>query len=293
VQPERRAKYVSPGYLQTLGTRLVAGRDIEWADIDTRRPIAMLSANLARELWGEPATALGKRIRSVRPDQPGVWREIVGVVQDVHEDALHLPPPATVYWPVYIEDFGGGASFAVPAISYVVRSGRTGTEAFINEIRQAVWSVDSTLPVFLVRTLQDLYAASLARTSFTLILLGIASGLAFCLGVVGIYGVLSYVVSQRRREIGIRLALGEPPAALEQRFVRYGLTLAALGIAVGLAGAAGAGRLMASLLYGVEPLDAATYAAALVVLLAAAGLASYFPARRAAGVDPVQTLRAE
>jgi ABC-type antimicrobial peptide transport system permease subunit len=140
---------------------------------------------------------------------------------------------------------------------------------------------------------QDLYAGSLAQTSFTLVMLAIAAAMALGLGVVGIYGVMAYVVSQRTREIGIRLALGAQPAALKRMFVLGALARVAVGVAVGLAAAFALTRLMSSLLFGVGPLDAPTYVAALGVLLAAAALASYVPARRAANVDPVETLRAE
>jgi ABC-type antimicrobial peptide transport system permease subunit len=141
--------------------------------------------------------------------------------------------------------------------------------------------------------MQDLYAGSLARTSFTLVMLAIAGGMALLLGVVGIYGVIAYVVSQRTREIGIRLALGAKPGDLERMFLLHGLALSGVGILVGVVVAAGFGRLMSSVLFGVEPMDPAAYAAAIGVIVAAAALASYLPARRAAAIDPIETLRAE
>jgi ABC-type antimicrobial peptide transport system permease subunit len=149
------------------------------------------------------------------------------------------------------------------------------------------------LPLFEVRTMQDIYFESLARTSFTLVLLAIAGSMALVLSFVGIYGVLSYVVSQRSREIGIRLALGAQAPALKRMFVLYGLRVAAIGIAVGLAGATAFSRWITSQLFGVRPLDPATYFAVLGVLLAAVSLAAYLPARRAAGLDPIETLRPE
>jgi len=291
--PTRRFKFVSPGYFEALGTRMIAGRDITWSEVEGLRPVVVISESLARELWGTPAAAIGKRIRESTPDTAGHWREIVGVVQDVHEDALHQSPPTMVYWPVLMDQFGGNERFGSQAIVFVIRSGRAGTESLMNEVRQAVWSVNADLPIFLVRTMQDLYAASLARTSFTLVMLGIAGAMALGLGIIGIYGVIAYVVSQRAREIGIRLALGAQPAALSRMFVRHGLGLAAVGVAAGVAAAVGLTRLMASLLFGVAPLDLATYAGAVGVILVAAALASYVPARRAAAIDPVETLRAE
>jgi ABC-type antimicrobial peptide transport system permease subunit len=178
----------------------------------------------------------------------------------------------------------------VPAINFVIRSERAGTASFVREIEQAVWPVNADIPVFLPRTMEDFYADSLARTSFTLVMLGL---MALGLGLIGIYGVIAYVVAQRAREIGIRLALGARPAALKRMFVRHGVVLALLGAGIGLAAAVGLTRLMSSLLFGVGALDPLTYVGALVVTLAAAALASYVPARRAALIDPVETLRAQ
>jgi ABC-type antimicrobial peptide transport system permease subunit len=141
--------------------------------------------------------------------------------------------------------------------------------------------------------MQELYEESLAPTSFTLVMLGIAGAMAMMLGLIGIYGVISYTVSQRKREIGIRVALGAKPGALRWLFVRYGLALAGAGTVTGLAAAAGLTRLMKSVLFGISPVDPLTYTAMPLVLVAAVVLASYLPARRAAAVDPVETLRAE
>jgi ABC-type antimicrobial peptide transport system permease subunit len=141
--------------------------------------------------------------------------------------------------------------------------------------------------------MRDLYAASLARTSFTLVMLAIASAMALALGVVGIYGVIAYVVSQRTREIGIRSALGAEPRQLEKMFLLHGLTLSGMGVMIGLVAAATLERSMSSLLFGIEPLDPAAYFAAIGVIVASAALASYLPARRAAAIDPVETLKAE
>jgi putative ABC transport system permease protein len=163
----------------------------------------------------------------------------------------------------------------------------------MEEIRQAIWSVNGNVPVAQERTVQDLYAASLARTSFTLVLLAIAGGMALALGVIGIYGVIAHFVSQRTREIGIRAAFGAEPRHLKRMFLRHGLTLGAVGIVVGLGAAVALGRWMSSLLIGISPMDPAAYIAALGVIFAAAALASYLPARRAATINPMETLRAE
>jgi len=181
----------------------------------------------------------------------------------------------------------------MPFIAYVVRSERAGTASFAAEINRAVWAVNADLPVFLVRTVQDLYAGFLAQTSFTLAMLAIAAVMALGLGVVGIYGVMAYIVSQRTREIGIRSALGANPRQLKRIFLLQGLALSGVGAAAGLVAAIGLGRLMSSLLFGIGPMDPIAYVAALGITIAAATLASYLPARRAATIDPMVTLRAE
>jgi len=289
--PGRRMKFVSPGYFGAIGTRLIAGRDITWNDIDRRIRVAVISENFAREVWGSAAAALGQRIRAPAPGTaPPVWREIIGVAQDVHEDALHHPAPTMVYFPVLMDNFGGQALTGTRAINLVIRSDQAGTESLLNTVRNEVWSVNSNMPVFLVRTMKDLYDDSMARTSFAMVMLVIAGAMALGLGLIGIYGVMSYVVSRRAREIGLRLALGAEPAALKRMFVRHGLVLTGLGIAIGLVAALGLTRLMSSLLFGTGPLDPATYIAVLFVLTLAAVLASYVPARRAAMVNPMTTL---
>ena len=275
----------SPGWFEALGTRFVAGGDLAWANVDQGRPVTLVSENLARELWGEPQAALGKRIRS---DASGPWREIVGVTQDVYH-SLYQPASRSMYPPIGPGPVRGG----LLTTSFVVRSERAGTESLANEIRQAVWASNPDLTVYDVRTLQQHYSNSLARTSFMLVLLAIAGVMALLLSVVGIYGVISYIVSQRRREIGIRLALGAQAKSVQRMFVRQGLAVALIGVAVGLAAAVAMSRWLASFLFDVRPLDFPTYVAVLGVLLVAVTLAAYLPARRAARLDPVETLRAE
>jgi ABC-type antimicrobial peptide transport system permease subunit len=175
----------------------------------------------------------------------------------------------------------------------VIRSSRAGTEGLLNEVRQTIWSVNGRQPVSFVRTLETLYDQSMAQTSFTLVMLAIAGGMALLLGIVGIYAVIAYVVSQRTREIGIRIALGAQRAVLLQVFVRQGLLLAGAGVALGLAAAAGLTHLMSSLLFGVDALDPLTYAVVSALLLVISVPASYLPARRAMGIDPVHALRGE
>ena len=297
IPPLRLFKMVSPGYVQTLGATLVAGRDFTWADALELHPVAMVSDNLARELWGGPSAAIGKR---VRPYTTGPWREIVGVVSDTRDDGLNRKAPTVAYWPMMMKDFAPTAKgeqepppFATRSLAYLVRSSRTGTAGFVDELGRTVWSINPNLPMAGVRTLQDIYDASLARTSFTLAMLGIAGAMALLLGVAGVYGVISYSVSQRAREIGIRIALGAQPQSVTRMFVKHGLILATIGVAIGLAAASGATRLIASLLFEVNPIDPVTYGLVSLALIGATVLASYVPALRATAVDPIEALRAE
>jgi predicted permease len=288
--PMRLYKYVSPGFFKTAGTRMMAGRELTWIDVYNQRPVVMVSANLASELWGSPSAALGKRLRKFGTS----WKEVVGVVQDVHENGVEKNAPEAVYWPTMMAGMYGASPLdAMRSVTFVVRSDRTGTQGLLSQVRQAVWSVNASLPVASTRTMQDIYDQSMTRTSFTLVMLGIAGAMALLLGILGIYGVIAYAVSQRRREIGIRLALGAPQSELKRMFMRYALKLAGIGVAIGLVAAASLTRVMSSLLFGIAPMDPLTYVAVPVILLGAALMASYLPARRAAAVDPVETLKAE
>lgn len=289
--PLRRWKNVSPGFLSTMGTPLVAGRDYTWTDLLELRPVVMISENLARELWGSPSAAIGKRLT------PGIaanWREVIGVARDVREDGADKPAPATVIWPVYgLGPYSTGAPVVSRNVTFTIRSPRAGTEGLLKQIQEAVWSVNPRLPVAGLQTMADLHNRALARTSFTVVMLSVAGTMALTLGIIGIYGVIAYAVSQRRREIGIRMALGAQPATVRRMFLRHGLTLTAIGLTVGLAVAAGLSQLIASLLFGVSPLDPITFAVTALVLLAAVTGACYIPARRAASIDPVETLRGD
>jgi predicted permease len=288
IPPIRSFKFLAPGYLQTMGTPLVIGRDFTWSDVYDRHPFVLVSQNLARELWGSDTAALGKRLRESSKSD---WREVVGVVADVRDDGLEKKAPTVVYWPILMKGFDGDGMSR--SLALVIRSPRTGSEGFVKDVERAVWSVNASVPLASVRTLQSIYEGSMARTSFAMVLLALTAGMALVLGVVGIYGVTSYAVSQRTREIGIRMALGAEGSMLTGMVVREGLALAAVGAGCGLIAAFGLSRVMAALLFGVGTADPVTYLLVAAALLSAAVVASYLPARRVTKVDPVEALRAE
>ena len=287
IPPLRLYKHISPGFLQTAGTRLVAGREMTWAEVYSLRPVVMVSENLSRDMWGTPSAAVGKRLRQF-PKMP--WHEVVGVIQDVREKGVQEKAPEIVYWAPLVHNLFAPA---VRTATFVIRSERTGTEGFLKEVSAAVWSVNSNLPLASVRTMQDVYDKSLARVSFTLVMLGIAGAMALALGIIGIYGVMSYTVSQRQREIGIRLALGAQGEDVLQMVLRQGTRLALVGVAIGIGAALGLTRLMTNLLFGVTAHDPLTFLAVAALLILVALLACYIPARRATLVDPIVALRHE
>lgn len=288
--PLRRFKFITPGFFQTIGTPLVAGRDYTWSDIYDERKYVIVSENMAREMWGSPGAALGKRIREGMRDD---WRQIIGVAGDVRHDGADQKPPTVVYWPMLMQQFWGNETFVQRGVVFAIRSPRAGSQGLLEQVRQAVWSINPDLPLARVQTLEQIYRGSMARSAFTLVMLAIAGGMALLLGLVGIYGVISYSVSQRTRELGIRLALGAPLASVKAMVVRNGVWLAGIGAVLGLAVSAGMTRIMASWLYGISALDPLTYAAVSVGVVGAAAAASYLPARRAARVNPVEALKAE
>jgi predicted lysophospholipase L1 biosynthesis ABC-type transport system permease subunit len=221
------------------------------------------------------------------------WREIVGVAEDAHFNGVDKPAPTTVYWPILRANFEGQKVDVRRGMIYAVRSPRAGSQEFMHEIEQAVWQVNANNPLSSPMTMDQMFRKSMARTSFTLVLLSSAGAMALLLGVIGIYGVISYTVAQRSREVGIRMALGAQRSSLVRLFVRQGLVLTVIGAATGLAVAFGVMRLLSSILFHVSPFDPLTYAAITAVLLLTAGVACYLPSRRAAGVNPVDALRAE
>jgi predicted permease len=288
--PNRRYRHASPGLFAAQGSRLLTGRDFTWDDVFDRRRVAIVSEQMARESWGEPREALGKRIRIGRN---GPLTEVVGVVENIHTDGLHQPAPATVYARAGVETAANGSTTVRRTVTLAIRSSRAGSQAFLKEVAAAVHAVNASVPLADVRTLENAYRRSMARTSFTVTLIGIAAAMALSLAVVGVYGVLAYAVARRRHEVGIRLALGAQPSTVRALFVRQGLLLTSLGGILGLVSSVALSRWISSLLYGVTALDPLTYALSGAALAAGAILASVVPARRAASVDPMETLRSD
>lgn len=292
--PIRRFKWIGEGYFEAMGNPIVAGRSLTWTDIHNRTRVLLVTENFAREYWSDPVEAIGRRISTGL--EPGDWREIIGVVGDVRDNGVTEPPVAVIYWPMLIEDYYGEEFFVARSMSYAIRSPRVGTPDFLPELKKTIWSIQSSAPLANARTLEDVLRNSMARTSFTLVMLAIAAAAALLLATVGIYGVISYVVMQRTREIGVRIALGASAArvmwmVLRQGFGRFGLAIT--GVALGLVAAYWLTRLMTGLLVGVSAVDLATYVTVSVCVTVVVLLASFMPARRAASVDPIEALRTE
>ena len=278
---------IGPGAVEALGIDVIEGRAFRDGDEGDGLRAALVSRGFA-ETWWPDTSPLGRRVRFGGPDQD--WHQIVGVVEDVRSQGLASPPQGTVYFPT-LGEIGG--QFFVPRGQDVVVRVSGDPLAFLPVMRRELQALNPRIPLSNPRTMSEVFRGATARTSFTMSLLGAASGIALILGLVGIYGVISYIVSQRTREIGVRMALGASAGSVRGMVVRHGLLLALGGVVLGLFAAAGLSRVMASLLFGVEALDPLTYGTVAASLVAVATLASWLPALRAAGVDPSKALRAE
>ena len=287
--PVLQSQWVTEGYFEAMGIEIPEGRAIDRFDHVTRTGAVLISRNLARRLWGS-ASPLGKRLR---PSPRGEWYSVVGVTEDVRQVGADQQAPEMVYYPM-IGVGSDTARFAYmsQSMGYAVRT-EGSPEALIPAVREAVWSIDASLPVSDTQPLQNIVSRSMARTSFSMLMLGIAAAMALLLGAVGIYGVISYIVSQRTPEIGVRVALGATKHDVSRLVLGRGLLLTGVGIALGLLSAVSLGRLIQSLLFGVAPTDPITLLLAALTLTVVSLLATYVPARRAAIVDPVEALRAE
>jgi predicted permease len=279
-------RQVTPGYFDAMGITLVEGRDLRDEDGADGVRAVVVSATLARQFWpGESAVGRGIRYQDADED----W-EVVGVAPDVRFERVTEESAPLAYFPM----INGTSEEPVPTrqLAVVLHVG-TDPMAFVSAAREALREVDPRLPMVDPRTMDAVVRDAMAATSFTVLLLGIAAGIAVLLGTVGIYGVISYVVSRRTQEIGVRMALGAPANVVLREVVGQGMTLAGIGVAVGLVGAWGVSRVLTSLLYGVSPTDPLTYLGTASTLALVALMASWIPARRAALVDPVEALRSE
>ncbi|HKI04485.1 MAG TPA: ABC transporter permease [Thermoanaerobaculia bacterium] len=305
VPPILGTRFASPGYFEAMGIPVIEGRVFEGIDPARRSDEVVVSEALARRFW-PGKSALGKRLAQGL-SEGNRWYTIVGVVGSTRDLGLHEKPHEAVYFPVLRarqgpadnEDGENGENGAddedewVPRGFALVVKGRVDPASLAPQIRQAVWSIDPNLPLSRVRPMEEVVAHSMARTSFTMTLLVIAAAVALLLGAVGIYGVISYVVSQRTREIGVRMALGAARVDISRMVLREGAAITLLGIGIGLAFALALTRLMLALLYDVSPTDPTTFVAVPVLLTAVALMASWLPARRAAAVEPLEAIRYE
>ena len=289
---------VSGGYFEAMGMRILRGRLIDRGDVDRKQPVAVISQTLARTMF-KGQDPIGKRVASNQPPpkpgapRPLVWLTVVGVVTDIPMRALNETPMPMLYMP--LSQAMPRAGGILPGLSYLHFVVRTATPPadHVAAARAAVRQVDPDLAIAQVGTLQELVERASAQMTFTMILLAIAAIISLFLGVIGIYGVTSYIVSQRTGEIGVRLALGAEPAGITRRIVMQGGVVSLIGIAIGLVGAAAGGRLIASVLYGVSPRDPMVFALMAITLQAVALTACWIPARRAARLDPTIALRAD
>jgi putative ABC transport system permease protein len=275
-------RVATPGYFETLGIPLLAGRSFTGSDRDGAPGAALVNQTFARRVFpgGSP---LGQRVNTFFEGKDN-WVTIVGVIGDVKHHGLATAPEPEIYRPY--------AQHPITGMTVMLRAS-SDPLALAAEVREAVWGLDADVPISEVATLEEVVARSMARPRSVTVLLAVFAGIALLLGAIGIYGVMAYSVAHRRHEIGIRLALGARQGQVLRLVLGQGLALAALGLAVGLPLTAAATRLLESLLFGVAPADPLTLGGVALLLAVVALLASYYPARRAMEVDPVQALRYE
>jgi putative ABC transport system permease protein len=284
VPPNHMQAYVAPEYFRTLSIPLLSGRTFERADAARPSLEAIVSRSFAERYWkGE--SAIGKRIRS---NISGPWFTIVGIAADVHYQSLEKPAEQFIYYPLVTPSTDGPT---VPAGIAILLRTNGEPLALAPALRRIIAELDPTLPTFDERPMTARVAGAAARTRFVLVMLGAASLVALVMGMVGLYGVLAYGVTLRRREIGVRMALGATVSDVTRMIARRGILLAGLGIGAGLLGALGTTRFLQGLLYGVSPTDPVALIGTCALLLVVALIASWLPARRAAALDPMEALR--
>ncbi|HET6603587.1 MAG TPA: ABC transporter permease [Xanthomonadaceae bacterium] len=283
--------FTAGDYFRSMGIELLAGRAFTRDDHTVAPGNVIVSRSAAARLWPD-RDPIGMQLQQQQGDssqpQPG-WRTVVGVVGDVRQQGVAQEPEAAVYLPMLGPTPETSPVLRSPA--YVIRTPRA--ETIAADVRALVREVAPEAPMYRQYTMEGLVAGSTRRVTFTLLTLGMAAGLALVLGAVGLYGVLSYVVSARTREIGVRMALGAEAAQVRAMIVRQGVQVVAIGVGVGLGAAAALTGALGNLLFGVEPLDLATFAAMAATMIAVGLLASYLPARRASRLAPMDSLRRE
>jgi putative ABC transport system permease protein len=277
---EIEASMISPGYYRAIGTPLLRGREFTEADRKGSERVVIVNQAFAERFW-PGQDPIGKRMR--RGDS-GPWRTVVGVVADTKQYEVDGEPPITAFYPN--RQLGVGTR-------YLVIKAKADPRALVAPVTREVQALDADLPVYDVSTMEERLADSFARRRFSMFLLGVFAACASLLAAIGIYGVVSFWVSQRTRELGIRAALGARHHDIMRLVIGQVVVLVGIGIAAGLAAAFGLTRVMQRLLFGVSATDAVTYVMLAAALGVVALVASYVPARRAAGVPPIIALRAE
>jgi putative ABC transport system permease protein len=290
VPPILDSRWVTPSYFEAMRIPLLQGRGFDRLDPDEKVQEAMVSQALAERFW-PGKSPLGKRLGQGLGDNPQ-WTTIIGVVGNVRDNGLNEDPVEVVYYPMQPQVDFDNVTRIPESFTLVVR-GAGDPLRLVGPVREAVWSLDPNLPLAQIRSMEEVVDRSMVRTTFTMMLLVIAGAVALLLGTVGIYAVISYVVSQRTREIGVRMALGAGRRDISRMVLKESLGLALLGILLGLAGAFALTRLMLALLFDVSPTDPATFAAVPALLAAIALFASWLPAQRAASVAPLEAIRSE
>jgi putative ABC transport system permease protein len=281
--------FAMPGYFEALQIPLVAGRAFDRADLGPEARVVVVSAPLAERLWPHE-NPVGKRLTPARFEDTGTWYEIAGVAGPVRHDIIEAPPTEVIYYPMRPLYFSADADPLFSETLYFAVRADVSANTLTGPVSAAVWSVIPNVPITRIRTLRDIVAQASARTTFTLTLLAVAAGVALVLGLMGLYGLISYVVSRRRREIGIRMALGADSGMVNRMVLGSTLRLACWGLMLGLAGTLASARFLRSLLYEVSATDPLTIAIVSFLLLATALTAGYLPARRAARVHPVESV---
>ncbi len=285
--PVAMYKGVGPGYFETMGMTLLEGRTEKASDVEDGVPVAWVNETFARTLLD--GDAIGQHIRWERSGSDSTWAEVVGVVKDVREFGLSEPVRAVAYLPLVTGRWG----FPHLNVGFLVVKAERNPPGLVQPIRDIVRRLDADVPVTTTNTMGEIVSRSMRQTSFTLVLLAIATLMALFLGAIGLFGVISYVISQRTREIGVRVALGARPEDIRSMVLHQGVGVGVVGVTIGLVGAFALTRLMGTLLFEVSTTDPIAFVAAPALLLGVAAVATWLPARRAAKVDPMEALRAE